>query len=505
MGRRFMVLMLTLASCALAAEDAATINEKPAAYMKACRDNAAKHMTGKYTGDSWSWHARFPMDSFIDAYLASRDTAWLDAATGYFDSCIELLMVGPDGRKGWLGPAYRMPGRLGEYPLEDALVIGPMLRFSELVLKDEPALAEKYGTLARAYVKLGREMIFEKWDARGIWHEDGPYGAYTNWPWTFTEAAPDRWHAPPAGTAPGTLPINMQVHWGLAAARLWRITGEAAWHERAARIFNFAKSRLNLYDDHYSWNYWEPFGTWDLKPGNAQDYRSWINTHPYVNYQSGEVAAFVEAYHRGITFDETDMKRLVRTNLHVMWNGKLDDAQWNNSNAGVQKAALGEIRRGTPQSNGRWAGALWTALVPFDATARRLYEKQLTAGSTDNALYRNVTAAAPPSYARRYPAEKATPFAFPFRACSTITMVAVLPSTIRRGEVAVVGCQSRLPADLKIELRSADGEQLVAPLKETPIQLIFNLSWDTSDVAPGRYRVRWTVKGEYREFPIEVR
>ncbi len=480
------------------------ISETPQAYLKGCLNNAARRMDGKYTGDEWTWHARFPMDGFIDAYLASRDKAWLEGAEEYFNWCLDQLLTGPDGRKGWIGAAYRMPGRLGEYPVGDVLMMKPMVRFAELVLKDEPALEKRFGESARRYVKLATELAFEKWEQRGIWHEDGRFGAYTNWPWTFTEAAPDHWHAPPPGKAVSTLPINMQVYWGSTAAMLWRITGEDRWLDRATRIFDFAKSRLNLYDDHYSWNYWEPFGQHDLKAGNPQDFSSWIETHPYVAYQLGEVAAFVEAYHRGITFDETDMRRFVKTNLEVMWNGQLDDIQWNNSNAGMQKAALGEIRLETARADGRRAGTLWTALVDFDARARKIHEEKLQAGSIEHAYYHNVVAAQEPDFGRRYGKEVRT-FDFDFNPCSTITMASVLPSTIRRGQYVVVACQARLPGDLKVELVSADGKRPLATLTEAKIRLIHNHIWDTSEIEPGSYRIRWTLAEQFCEFPITVR
>ncbi|MFW6154226.1 MAG: hypothetical protein ACOC95_03320 [Planctomycetota bacterium] len=483
----------------------ATIDQAPEAYLRACLNNAKGRMDGTHTGDAWTWHARFPMDGFLDAYLAGRDAAWLDAAVEYFDWCIDQLLVGPDGHKGWLGPAYRMPGRLGEYPVGDALMIGPMVRFSERVLTDEPALAARYGPAARRYVELAEALIFEKWDQRGIWHEDGPYGVYTTWPWTFTEEKSDRWAPPPEGMPTTTLPINMQVHWGVAAARLWRITGEEAWRTRAEKLFNFAKSRLNLYDDHYSWNYWEPFGPWDVKTDHDQDFNSWINTHPYRNYQAGEVAAFVEAYHRGITFDDVDIRRFLRTNLQVMWNGKLDGVAWHNSNAGVQKAAFGEIRPGKAGSDGRHAGTLWTALVPFDATARKIRQTQLKAGTIDHAYYHNVIAPTPPRVQRRYDDVKPEVPDVPFHPCSTITMATVIPAVIERGQPAVVACQGRAPGRVTVELRGADGRQRVAALTEADLRLIVNYTWNTGDVEPGRYRVRWTLNGEYREFPIEIR
>ena len=494
---------------ARASDEKAVIKDTPQQYLRGCISNSKKYMTGdKYTGDNWTWHTCHPMNGFIDSYLATRDTAWLDVAVEYFDWTISLLMTSPDGHKGWIGPAYRMQERLGEHPIGDGIMIEPMVRFAALVLKDEPALAAKYGKAANVYVELAEKQKFGKWIARGTWREDGSYGAFTVWPWTYTEEENERWREPPEGMSLITMPVNMQVHWGVTAARLHRITGKAQWRRMAEMIFNLAKSRLNLYDDHYSWNYWDPFGPWDIKANNPQDFNHWINPHPYVNYQLGEVSKFVAAFNHGITFDATDMKRFVRTNIHVMWNGSLEEIKWRNSDAAVQMAALGEVRPGTPKADGKFAGILWDSLVQFDATARKIYEKQLTPGLYQHAYYHNVTAKREPGYERRYGDVPQNVLNFPHNPCSTITMVTVIPSIIQRDKPAVIACQGRLGGDLKIELRSDDGERSLAVLHEgklARVPFIYNHSWKAADVQPGRYRIRWALGGEYREFPVEIR
>src|SRR3712207_9548460 len=44
-----------------------------------------------------------------------------------------------------------------------------------------PILKPKYGEKALAYTNITKREFFEKWDARGTWHEDGPYGYYMAW------------------------------------------------------------------------------------------------------------------------------------------------------------------------------------------------------------------------------------------------------------------------------------------------------------------------------------
>lgn len=495
-------------SAKAAPADRATITRTPEQYYQGALNNAKRRMTGKYTGNSWTWHARYTMHGFLDAYLATRDAAWLDAAMKYFDWNVSLLLTGPDGHRGWLGPVSGKPEQLGEHPVGDAIMMEPMVRFAELVLKDEPALAAKYGDRARAYVALAKELMFKKWEARGIWHEDGPYGVFTEWPWYYTEQAADKWHPPAPGTRAITLPFNMQVHWGIVAGRIYHITGEKPWQRRALQLFNFLKSRLCLYQDHYSWNYWEPFGAWDIDPKNPQAFRHWVNTHGYRDYQAGEVREMVEAYHLGLTFDAEDMRRLVNTNIKVMWTGSLEEITWHNSNAGVQKGALGAIRLPSkPQGIfNRYAGTLWTEMAEFDATARQIHEKLLKPGSYQHATYYNVTRKHAPSYARRYAKAPAAVFDRPFNSCCTLTMVAVMPSVVVRGRPSVVSCIARVEGDLTIELVTSDGQKRVAVLRAEGKRPrgIFNLAWDAKDVPAGRYRVRWTLRGEHREFPVTV-
>jgi hypothetical protein len=488
---------------------AATIASTPQKYLDGSTANAQRRMTGKYTGDSWTWHACFPMHGFLDSYLATGDKAWLDAAVTYFDWNLSLLLKGPDGQPGWLGPVGGHEGWLGEHPIGDAIMLEPMVRFAELVLKDEPALTEAYGRKGRTYADMAGRLMFEKWRSRGAWREDGPYGVFCEWPKYYTEAEADAWHDPPPGTRAITLPMNMQVHWGITAARLARIGGDKAWHETAMKLMRFVKSRLCLCDDHYTWNYWEPFGPWDIDPQNPQAFLHWVGTHPYRDYQAGEIRCIVEAYERGIVFDAEDMKRFVNTNLKVMWNGRLDDPKWDNSNAGVQKAVFGEIRLPSKPAGifSRYAGCLWTDLAVFDPTVRKLYEKELKPGTYQDAYYRNVTARRPPSYERRYADEPADILDAPLVSCATLKMVAVTPCVVETGGAMRTLCVSWAEGDLQIALVSADGSQVRQEIYAGKVasQAVRNVEWSAKDVPPGAYRVRWTLGGQHRDFPILVK
>ena len=152
--------------------------------------------------------------------------------------------------------------------------------------------------------------------------------------------------------------------------RLYQITGEEKYRKRAEKIFLFMKSRFQYFDNHYVWNYWEPFGPWDIDWKN-KDTRHWVGVHPYRNYQAGEVNQIVDAYHHGIVFDEVDIQRIINTNLKVMWNGDRENPKFANSNVTHVPS------KKKPTGDSRWkglAGILWSGLIDFDPTIRELYE-----------------------------------------------------------------------------------------------------------------------------------
>jgi|TARA_B110000495_G_scaffold201267_1_gene218307 hypothetical protein len=203
----------------------------------------------------------------------------------------------------------------------DAILINPMLRFAEVVLANDE-LKEIHGQRAQRYVRLAQRELIEKWDERGTWHHSTD---------------------PKAGLS---LAFNKQMDLGLAALRLYRITGEERYRQRAERIFQLFKSRLRLFDGGYVWNYWEPLGSWDIDRKERR-IRHWVNVHPTRNYQAREVAFVAEAYHTGLVFTRTNIKRIIHTNLENMWNGDIDKPRWRNAGLGGEWAPQKKKRVGT--------------------------------------------------------------------------------------------------------------------------------------------------------------
>jgi hypothetical protein len=110
----------------------------------------------------------------------------------------------------------------------------------------------------------------------------------------------------------------------------------------------------------YVWNYWEPAGPWDYKPDDSS--RHWVGVHPNGGYYHIDLEAIVTAFEHGIVFTKGDVDKLIATNRDFMWNQKVEGAKFQRIDGG--------------QPDARWKddpGVLWTALVPYDETLRKIF------------------------------------------------------------------------------------------------------------------------------------
>jgi hypothetical protein len=140
-------------------------------------------------------------------------------------------------------------------------------------------------------------------------------------------------------------------------------TKKPVYGERAAMWWRVMKSRIRSSQDgkFFVWNYWDPAGPWDYKPDGSP--KHWVGVHPNGGYYTVDVEGIVAAYRRGLVFAKDDLDRLIATNRDFMWNRQ------------VQGAKFQRIDGGSPDK--RWAnspGVLWTALVPYDQTLRKVFE-----------------------------------------------------------------------------------------------------------------------------------
>ncbi|MEN6333586.1 MAG: hypothetical protein ABFE01_04950, partial [Phycisphaerales bacterium] len=139
-------------------------------------------------------------------------------------------------------------------------------------------------------------------------------------------------------------------------------TGKPVYRERAEKWFRLMRSRMKTREDgkYFVWNYWDPAGPWDYKPDDSP--KHWIGVHPNGGYYAIDVEAIVAAFEHGLVFTKADVDRLIATNRDFMWNQQVVGARFR------------RIDGGEPAP--RWKdspGVLWTALVPYDDTLRKVF------------------------------------------------------------------------------------------------------------------------------------
>ena len=103
-----------------------------------------------------------------------------------------------------------------------------------------------------------------------------------------------------------------------------------------------------------------PAGPWDFKHDRSS--RHWIGVHPNGGYYEIDVEGIVAAFEHGLVFTKEDIHRLVATNRDFMWNQHIMGAKFQHIDGG--------------RSDPRWKdspGRLWTALVPYDQTLRKIF------------------------------------------------------------------------------------------------------------------------------------
>ena len=215
-------------------------------------------------GESFCWNARVCMDDFLDNYLRTKDVEWLEAGFKYCDFLIGKMDTDPDGYKGWMGPYEYDAKYMQDALVGDAILLTGILDISVAVLEDT-ALKNKYSEKANSYVQIGKKDFVEKWDKRGCWYEDGPYGSYIGFNKFLKPENTKVWVTEPDVSRAGiSHPFNKQMDAAQVSLRLWRITGNKFYRNRAEQIYFTAKSHFQYFDNHYCWNYFEP-----LTPGDV--------------------------------------------------------------------------------------------------------------------------------------------------------------------------------------------------------------------------------------------
>lgn len=318
-------------------------------------------------GEEIGWLVSPFLNGYYYGYQATGDTKWIDRLIDWSDAVVKRGVKEPDGYIGWPKEHGTSTGSFGkdwytDNILGEAMALRPMVLMAGEILKT-PALKAKYGDKARAYIKLS-EQVFEKWDSRGAWRKTKEGGLWVVPPFGIDQKTGKWTDGYERRKTDGfSLPANKQnlvAEWLVA---MHDVTGKRAYKDRAEMWWRVMKSRMRTSQGgkYYVWNYWDFGGPWDLKSGGEPMH--WVGVHPNGGYYSVDVESIVTAYEHGLVFTKADIDRLVATNRDHMWNRE------------VQGAKFGRIDGGQPDA--RWAkspGVLWSALVPYDETLRKVFE-----------------------------------------------------------------------------------------------------------------------------------
>jgi hypothetical protein len=466
-------------------------------------------------GENFCWHAAVGLGRYLDGFRLTGDTAWLNAGIVYYDFLIHSLDTDPDGYRGWIGPSEYSEHYWQDAVVGDAILMAGILDFCVFVLEND-SLKTRYGGKANEYVEIAKKDFFEKWNKRA-WHEDGPYGAYSGYDKFLRPNDLKSWiRDPRISRTSVSHPFNKQMDAGAVCLRLFRITGNKIYRDRAWKIFFTVKSHFQYFDNHYCWNYFEPITVFDVDLKN-KDTRHGVWVHPWrPGYQAGEVERIAEAYHYGIVFDEQDMRRIINTNLDVMWNKDRVNPKFISSNglgADYDTTGIAEFRAAWGHSAAtKNAGELWTGLLDFDQTIRDLYELRFKNDrhGDEYLLYKKDVLSNPPGFKRKYAPGAVKVPAMVFTESRELDLATVLPHAIGMDKPSIIICQTTVPGELQIDLYSPTGQKVAGLYRGKIDAGQFMITWDGRDSSTkkrfhGNYRIRWTLGTGYREFPVEIR
>ncbi len=507
------IFSLSLVSCNQKKESKVVLKANPdSVALKAINNPAFKENPN---GENFCWQAAGATRQFISNYELTGDTKWLDAGVKYYDFLISKLIVDPDGYKGWIGE-YGYDSRYQQDALVgDAILFAGMLDFC-IQVKENPELNAKYGQKADEIIGLAKKDFIEKYDKRGCWVDDAPFGGYIGFNKYLKADNMKEWIVAPEVSRSGiSHPFNKQEDVGEVCLQLFRLTGDKFYWDRAEKIFYTAKAHMQYFDGHYNWNYFDPLyaGDVDLEHNTTKHF---VDIHPWrAGYQAGEVGKIVMAYNYGCVFDSVDIQRIINANLKVMWNGDKANPVFISSNglgADGDTLGLADFKRTYGHSNvKKYEGQLWTSLMPFSQTIRELSAARFKGDTTSERYiaFKKRMMEKPVSFKRTLVKGEAKPIPFNFTECKDLYCAAVLPHNIKKGEKSVIICKSRTPGDLQVDLYSADGKLVNTLFKGKMKSDFHTMTWDGKDpknkeTYKGDYKIRWTTAGGYREFPVVV-
>lgn len=335
-----------------------------ARWEKKILSRARTRYCDRETGEEIGWLVSPFLNGFYYGYRATGDAKWVELLVDWADSWIRRGVQEPDGFIGW--PKSGSGGALAKDLYTDSLLgeamgLRPVVLMADEILKT-PALKGKFRPRAEAYLELA-DQIFEKWDSRGCWREVKDGGLWIV-PAFGIDRQTGKWTDGYArrNTDGFSNPANKQNHIARCLIAMYDVMNKRMYKERAEKWWRLMKSRMRAREQgkYYVWNYWDPAGPWDYKADGSP--RHWIGVHPNGGYYEIDVEGIVRAFEDGLVFTKQDIHRLIATNRDFMWNGQITEAKFQ------------RIDGGRPDP--RWKdspGMLWTALVPYDQTLRKVF------------------------------------------------------------------------------------------------------------------------------------
>ncbi len=333
-------------------------------WNKNITDQSQRRYADTELGEELGWLVSPFLNGFYYGYLATRDRRWVEQFVDWTDAILRRAVVELDGYPGWPkgdGSGGETPEYQADSLLGEAMLLRPIVLMAKKI-SQTPALHATWGERARSYLELA-ERIFLKWDSRDCWREVKGGGLWVV-P-TFGISRPSNTWSAGYATRKSTgfsHPANKQNHIARWLLALYDVTRKPVYQERAGHWFELLKSRLRTRDGgKYSvWNYWDPAGPWDYRPDGSP--RHWVGVHPNGGYYQIDVEGIVDAFEHRLSFQRPDIDRLIATNREYMWNQQMKGARFQR----IDGEAADPRWKNSP-------GTLWTALVPYDETLRRIF------------------------------------------------------------------------------------------------------------------------------------
>jgi hypothetical protein len=315
-------------------------------------------------GEELGWLMSPFLNGFYYGYKATGDVKWVERLVDWAESWIKRGIKEPDGFIGWpkagtgglIEKEFYTDSLLGE-----AMALRPLVLMAGEVLKTA-ALQKQFRPQVEGYVRLAHH-IFDKWVARGCWRRVKEGGVWVV-PAFGIDKQTGKWTEGYAGRDQEGFsnPANKQNHITRWLVAMHKVTGNPVYRDHAEKWSRVMKSRLRTRESgkYLIWNYWEPAGPWDFRSDGSPCH--WVGVHPNGGYYQIDVEGIVTAFESGLVFTKEDVQRLIATNRDFMWNHQVTGAKFQ--------------RIDGEQSDLRWKespGVLWTALVPYDETLRKVF------------------------------------------------------------------------------------------------------------------------------------